>query len=371
MSGHLSNSERWFSNEISMIIIEYLGDDWASLRNTALVCKDFAALSQALIFQTLQLGTKGRLQSPPAPKKFAALLHEPQTAFLGKFVRRLDLDPYDLGRTQFPTTEFIFRNLPSLTEVRIENGRVEHFQAIGMHLGAQLRRLQITTVLLRLTVQVRMFQKMLDSLSVLKTLILNFWSVEDFSDDTTPLVLPSSLNTAVIIAPMDEYSLRAISLGLQICYPPTLHTIFVDFRKDRRGQSVLWEAIRLDTMIILDLGVGSTGEADKENALIRRIITATQGLRATKLTLRCTWSTSLVTYLAYFIANLPYPVHDVCVDFSNELPRLDSFGDWIKLDCALMSRRDLGMLDRVYFGRSATHIQPLLPRSDGAGILAI
>lgn len=131
-----------------------------------------------------------------------------------------------------------------------------------------------------------------------------------------------------------------------------------------------WQRERVDTASVPDRQYYFL-ELYIDSLSILGIITATEGLRATKLTLRCTWSPSLVTYLAYFISNLPYPVQDVCVDFSNELPQLDSFGDCIKLDCALMSRRDLGMLDRVYFGRSATYIQTLLPRSDGAGILAI
>ncbi|GAV99811.1 hypothetical protein LENED_001294 [Lentinula edodes] len=152
VSGSDINMQRRFPNEISSIVVDYLVDDPPALQNVALLCHDFAILAQSRIFEQVNLEDGSKLASGympwsrwsryqrhdyvPLMYRFNALLSNPQTGFLGKFVRRLDLDPClgplrNMERTEVDVTiSSIFQQLPALTELRINHGRGEHFGAV-------------------------------------------------------------------------------------------------------------------------------------------------------------------------------------------------------------------------------------------------
>ncbi|KAJ3782508.1 hypothetical protein GGU10DRAFT_378504 [Lentinula aff. detonsa] len=151
--------QRRFPNEISDLIVGYLVDDLPSLRNVALLCHDFANLARSHIFGQVDLkdvsnGT-GYFQSKsrssghrrddylPLMYRFAALLNHPQTAFLGRFVRRLNFDPCLGPLRNVEQAELdliissIFQQLPLLIELSVNRGRLVHLAAAQMYLSQQ------------------------------------------------------------------------------------------------------------------------------------------------------------------------------------------------------------------------------------------
>ncbi|KIK50453.1 hypothetical protein GYMLUDRAFT_460038 [Collybiopsis luxurians FD-317 M1] len=242
--------ERRFSNEIFVLIMENLAEDVVSLRNTSIVCRDLASLSQSFIFRTIDLvlpSSKG--------DRFLSLLRDPQTVSLGKLVQKLTLyapsDAQDIA-----TTSFILQNLTSLVSFRmICPHYVElYWTVIGAHLGAKLQELQLSRVMLRTRQASELFQNMLYSLKSLKYLALT--GVEILDTEWT-LFLPSSLEI-LALAYISEATFNIIGHGMKASpNPPALQTFFIDDKTcvGAAGNcEAFWKALNSDTQIILDVG---------------------------------------------------------------------------------------------------------------------
>ena len=70
-----SQNGRRFPNEVFALIIQSLSNDYTSLRNISLVCKDFSHISQPYIFRELRLLNGNRRSYPryQSLKQFAQL----------------------------------------------------------------------------------------------------------------------------------------------------------------------------------------------------------------------------------------------------------------------------------------------------------
>ncbi|KAE9397416.1 hypothetical protein BT96DRAFT_921493 [Gymnopus androsaceus JB14] len=381
----LTTHERRFPNEIFTLIIEHLHFDPSSLRNTALVCKDFAILSQQQMFRTVDL-TPAKYDTPcsyfttflVAP--FARLLRDPKTAALTRFVRTVRLEVFD--SSEMDDILFIFRSLPSVPELIYEGiPYPQYIQAIGMNMGETLEALWIAKWEVERE-DWQSFQYMLASLTVLKLLSLPRDCFED-----EPLILPSSLRTLYVGG-----NASAVKQGLGILYPPMLSTVFLGFQSkyDASGNKLL-RMLRPDTRVVLNVGDGRFCETFTPD-----MIAFTHGLRASKLTLDGSEGPFIIIFIAHFVSHLPESVCEISIDFDAGTPSavdLVSFReDWTQLDGALTKRYQLGLLKS--FGvrcTSRTHrsngqsflagdpidrtilddVQTLLPLSDAAGILKV
>ncbi|KAE9395540.1 hypothetical protein BT96DRAFT_922748, partial [Gymnopus androsaceus JB14] len=355
------HSERRFPNEIFILIVENLRLDPPSLRNAALVCKDFAILSQQQIFRIVDLSP---YDSPNSWSKTSLA-----TRFARRLVRAVRLDVIDPN--EIDDISFIFQSLPSVTEL--------HFQAIGTHMGENLEALWIE---LWDEQDWQSFRDMLASLTVLKLLALPSKCFED-----EPLILPSPLRTLYF-----RGNFSAVEQGLGISYPPMLSTVFLGFetRYDAPERRLL-RVLRSDTRIVLDVGNGWYGEN------LTPVMTAfTQGLRVSKLTLNGFGGTFIIAFIAHFVSHLPQSVCEISIDFdAGRLGAVDLVSlreDWAQLDGALTQRYQLGLLksfgvrctgrthrsDVWSFHRGSSidrtildHVRTLLPLSDAAGILMV
>ncbi|KAE9409727.1 hypothetical protein BT96DRAFT_913231 [Gymnopus androsaceus JB14] len=415
---HTISDERRFPNEVSAIIIENLGDDFRSLRKTALVCKDFVSLSQEQIFRHVFVsGTPSIGSAPdslPLTTKFLNILLNPQTTALGRFVRRLDFwpGPVTPGVWEQHSDAFllIIQNLPSLIDLRVAFGyRGEvYFRAIGEYLGSQLKELWIKDHNFNRG-DFLALRNMLSSLAVLKFLAISTSIALNF-DLPTPadgmaLILPRSLRV-IYLQGVDEYILHIVGLGMKLSRPPLLHTLFVTFSHSGDDLSPLWEGIGANTRVILDVDNGSYYRIDGTNmsddnfaAFYEAEMAAfARGIKCTQLTFYCSQLDFLIIYFAHFIPKLPATILEICIDFNAcasdgppDHPEADP-RNWTKLDGALMRRYELGLLKcltfrcttRMISGRGYSNssgptvdrmildrVRSLLPISERAGILDV
>ncbi|KAJ4489928.1 hypothetical protein J3R30DRAFT_3693352 [Lentinula aciculospora] len=420
------NLPRRIPNEISGIIIGFLVDDLSTLRNVALLCHDFASLAQSHIFRQVDLKddptsfpcsrspSHQRVGYLPLIYRFAALLDNTQTLFLGQFVRRLDVDPClgplrNVEQAELDVTiSSIFQRLPSLIELRIKRDDCKHFEAIQMYLGKQLKELWIGHMMIYDQEDYDHFQNMLTSLTVITFLAIHDWSLGHKLDiDSTPvhaLILPRSLKSACITG-TNEYTYHALALGLESPRAPVLSSFLSDFRNEVEDRSSLWKGLGAKTAIALDVGnmmywpTGSGltmwNRADPIASYLPAMISVTQGLKGPQLTLICSQLYLLIAYFAHFISILPEPVHRICIDFNagaTDGPPDRHREDWAKLDSALRNRHTLGLLEsicvrcttRIITGNGPSferglsldrtilnRVVALLHRSEEAGILEV
>ncbi|KAJ3892615.1 hypothetical protein GG344DRAFT_75757 [Lentinula edodes] len=423
------NMQRRFPNEISSIVVDYLVDDPPALQNVALICHDFASLAQSRIFERVSLEDGSKLASGympwsrwsryqrhdyvPLMYRFNALLSNPQASFLGKFVRRLDLDPC-LGplRTMEHaevdvTISSIFQQLPSLTELRINHGRCEHFGAVETYLSQQLKELWIGHTTIHDQKCFEYFQNMLTSLTALTRLTINNCSLSHAldvgSNPIRALIFPSSLKAACITG-TNERTFRALGLGLECPQAPVLSSFLSDFRNEVEDRSILWKGLGTNSSIILDVGnmmywpggLTMWNRADPITSYLPAMISVTRGIEGPNLTLCCSQFYQLIAYFAHFISVLPESVRRICIDFNagatDGPPDLHHLDGWVKLDSTLMDRHAIGLLESVCFrctkrtisgngpsfksGSSLdrtilNRVSGLLHRSDEAGMLEI
>ncbi|KAE9406261.1 hypothetical protein BT96DRAFT_1015032 [Gymnopus androsaceus JB14] len=395
--------ERRFPNEIFAIIIDSLNDDPFSLRNISVVCKDFVVFSQPYLFRHVDLTSKslaGCTEAAPPNKRrsqFVGILSNPQTSYLGRFVRRLDfpgnIENGSKGaqRDHVPDTLLILQSLPFLTEVRLEKGRFEHFDAIRKHLGGQLQKLWIRGVVLLEIVHFQDFQRLLTSLTELKFLAIDELSNSgNLALDQTALVLPSSLRE-LHITKMDGAGLWI----LEISYPPILGTLLVDFDLTSRHGPGLWRSLKPGTAVAIDVNTGLVPNWVMTNTILQVMSVFLRGFNLPYFTLCCSQSPSLAKFFRLFIRSLPYSVRDISIDFNagatdGPVDQDSSLRDWDALDQTLIQRYEGRSLNRVWFrcttrmvswdGPSSAHwhdrsildrVRKLLPQADKMGIIDV
>ncbi|KAE9395544.1 hypothetical protein BT96DRAFT_922751 [Gymnopus androsaceus JB14] len=335
--------------------------------------------------------------------RFASLLLDPQTASIGRFVKTLVFVSYDCT---IKTTASILQSgkLPSLTKVEVHNGHFDSdFHVVGMHLGGMrtLEELWLEGASIRGPKHFQSFREMLASLTALRVFgLCGSFQVNAQDSRNMPLILPPSLRTLYLTgARIHESTFRFLARGLEISYPPMLHTVFVDsFRNDNDipGPSILWSVLGLDTRVVLNVGDGKdrTSYFDPAVSIPGRLM---QGLKTSQLTFYCSQSYSLVSYLTHIISHLPDSICKIGIDFNASAPDgpLDPVSDrgaWVYLDTALTKRYELGLLKCAWvrcttrshrgegpsFVRRRTidrtildRVQTLLPLSEGVGILEV
>ncbi|KAE9397418.1 hypothetical protein BT96DRAFT_921495 [Gymnopus androsaceus JB14] len=373
----LTTDERRFPNEIFTLIIEHLRFDPSSLRNAALVCKDFAILSQQQIFRTVDL----------APAKYDTLcswlLRNPKTAALTRFVRTVRLEVFD--SSEMDDILFIFRSLPSVPELIYEGiPYPQYIQAIGTNMGETLEALWIDKCEVE-SEDWQSFRDILASFTVLKLIALPSYCFED-----EPLILPSSLRTLYLGG-----NASAVEQGLGILYPPMLSAVFLGFEETRYNASEhrLLGVLRPDTRVVLDLGDGNYGKI-----FIPAMMAFIQDLKVSQLTLEGSGG-PFISLIAHIASYLPESVREISIDFdaggfcnTAEFDLVSKREDWAQLDRALTKRYELGSLKSfgvrctsrmhrsygwLFYGGSPIdrtildHVRTLLPLSDAAGILKV
>ncbi|KIK50584.1 hypothetical protein GYMLUDRAFT_51093 [Collybiopsis luxurians FD-317 M1] len=331
-------NERRFSNEIFALIIEYFTDDIPTLKNIALVCRDFASLSQPFIFRAIDLSLNSF-----KVERFMNLLRQPQTTFLGKYVRRLDYGPEDAE-----AFISIITKLPSLVAFKIAGLRTEICRGVKDHLGEKLEELQLYWVSIHELEDFHLLQSMLASLGVLKFLSLNAIDFKHHSSQQV-LILPSSLKV-LSLRDLDQLTLDVIAQGMHISSNSrTLQTIFIDdgtCKQAGGGCDVFWKALGRHTRIVLDLGYPAISFAPAIAAGIK-------GVKSKELVISCIQHRTLAAFLAKLLPALPNFLHDFCIDFSPTQSAYASDSQnmtgWAELDTALQNRNELGLLKRVRF----------------------
>ncbi|KIK59501.1 hypothetical protein GYMLUDRAFT_44471 [Collybiopsis luxurians FD-317 M1] len=348
MSSH-TGEERRLPNEIFAVIIGQFYDDPASLRNIALVCKDFAVMSQFHIFQTVCLLNRD-LHVSKIIKQFASLLRDTkQTSFLGKFVKELDL--FTNGRffmEYHDALMFIFRNLPSLSKLRMQALDIQRLSPIFIEViktgfGSRLVELRISGISFDDSEDLKHLQGMLSSLSGLKILAMYecHTSGSDLPTESS-LILPGSL-TVASFGIIDPEIIRAIALGMSL-QSPDLHSLILDDSCESNAEiyTMIWRSLGPNTRVILNVGGGFFDIDD--------MIDCMKELRMSQIMLLCFGHKSTPTFFTRFISGLPPPVRRICIDFN--AAKLYSLGEpngWSELDAALMERHEMGLLECVSF----------------------
>ncbi|KIK59616.1 hypothetical protein GYMLUDRAFT_245284 [Collybiopsis luxurians FD-317 M1] len=384
---NFENIYRRFPNEIFTLIVDGLTDNLPALRNTSLVCKDFAALAQPWIFRIIRLEA-GQSRVPvehlPLVRQLGPFLQNPK---LVQFVERLHFSSYMQETDRNEDLAHILESMPSLIALYICFPSSRHFQAIEISpLHGALKELYIDmTDPLRPT-DWASFENMLASLTTLEVLAIH--ALNTLSEGPRKVILPRTLKIAAFINTSSGFG-RAVALGLESSYPSSLRTIFLKAHY-YESHSELWRGLDIDTQIVLD------GSPSGEKAL--------QGFRATKLICSCIQSKKLARLLCHFVHKLPDPVREIVIDMDacgrDDTLQPDEIGreqDWVELDSRLMKRHELGLLDRVCFRctkhdwsaafsfslRSANNhrkvedrtilnrVESLLPRSTSLGYLEV
>ncbi|KAJ3827561.1 hypothetical protein F5880DRAFT_1183905 [Lentinula raphanica] len=178
---------------------------------------------------------------------------------------------------------------------------------------------------------------------------------------TLPLILPSSLEKACVTG-TNERTFDALGLGMKSPQAPVLSSFLSDLRNQVEDRSQLWQGLGQRTSIVLDAGnmlcwpnsltTSSWSRFDPLTSYIPAMISVTQGIVSSELTLHCSQQYQLVSYFAHFISVLPDPVRRIRIDFNARASDgpLDRDPDsWVKLDNALMKRHALGSLESICF----------------------
>lgn len=266
-------NERQFPNEIFSLIIGKLDDDKIALRNTALVCRDFAQISRSLIFREIDLRTivvYGREQ--PRKRKedlFSELLHDPRSVHIGEFVRTL----HAVGSGDPTLLDFILENLPSLINFRIPSPTTSMFQVIQTHLGNRLIDLCIERVSFGIEPETfQPFRDMLESMECLKILtLIRLTSLSDLIPDR-PFMLPRSLET-LRLRYIRVGVWNGICSGMEVSFrPPSLKTLIIDDGDAAVVDRSFWESVGLDMQVVWEVHHNIINVADGRGKLLQRIL---------------------------------------------------------------------------------------------------
>ncbi|KIK59484.1 hypothetical protein GYMLUDRAFT_44460 [Collybiopsis luxurians FD-317 M1] len=341
--------ERRVPNEISSIVIENLADNFPALRNTALACRDFAALAQPHIFREIDLEEnychQVLFRSYPRVHRLASLL---QNSEINRYVQRLHLSSSGIPSD---VVAHILRHLTALTSLSIHDPECRLFQEIETSsVRGTLKQLHLYSPF-PCRWDFVSFKRMLLSLSDLE--VLAVCGSRRFSEPGA-FLLPSSLRMASFTK-INADLLRAIGAGLQISPLPFLHTLILDpFAAIPRGH-VDWNGLASDTQIIYKVHTDYFTDPFRQ---ARSFTFATRGIAATKLMFICLQSPWIAQPFACIISHLPGTVRELCINITAEaqdahcydrsLPRSPS-REWTEFDSALVKRHEQGLLHRVCF----------------------
>ncbi|KIK59502.1 hypothetical protein GYMLUDRAFT_74418 [Collybiopsis luxurians FD-317 M1] len=344
----MTAEERRFPNEVFALIIDYVYDDPASLRNVALVCKDFAVMSQSHIFHTVCLVKRKHISHTDLFKRFASLLSDTkQTSSVGKFVKDLDLYMIeDFSMKCQDALVSILQNLPSLNEIRLQV--LDFIEQIHTGFGPRLVELRLTGISLESLKDLEYLQSMLSSSSGLKILAMydcHTWGSDLAKESPFMIILPSSLKIASF-GSVDPELLHIIALGMSSQSPDLDYLILDDSCEfDAEIYTMIWRSVGTRTRVILYVCGGFFVEPYPDN-----MIDCTAELKTTEITLLCSEHQSTAAFFPRFISGLPPTVRRICIDFSALVhDELGGANSWSEFDAALIGRHEMGLLERVLF----------------------
>ncbi|KIK59480.1 hypothetical protein GYMLUDRAFT_44455 [Collybiopsis luxurians FD-317 M1] len=352
----LRRSERIFKrnhrrvpNEISSIIIENLADNLPSLRNLALVCKDFAAMARPQIFREIDLEPEERVAD--APVRTFSLVHRLgsllESSAINQFIRRLHLSLKGTPSDEFEVVVRILHHLTALTSLSIHGPESGLFQEIETSpVGGTLKQLHLYSPL-PCRWDFVSFKRMLLSLSRLE--VLAVCGAPKFSEPGA-LLLPGSLKIASFACiPLDV--LCAIGAGLEIAPLPSLRTLILDPLAIKQEVYIIWNGLRSDTQIIYKVHAFHSGS--QRQAKIFAF--ATRGVAVPTLTFICHQSPWLAHSFFRIIPRLPSTVREICINIVPTSQRNYALGravrpkQWTQFDSVLVKRHERGLLKRVCF----------------------
>ncbi|KIK59580.1 hypothetical protein GYMLUDRAFT_671899 [Collybiopsis luxurians FD-317 M1] len=356
---YLEEGSSRFPNEIFAIIIDNVADDHPSLRNAALVCKNFAALAQPCIFQIIRLPGNCRVDNQHFP-----MVRERRLVFKNLKIARLVQQFHftslseDDSLHELKDAASTLGSMPSLTALDILLPIDCHYRAIAAATPrGTLRFLYIDSTYNLDATGLTYFAEMLMSLAVLEVLAV---SRPHLGSETRGIVLPISLKIAAFMAISDQF-LHAFALGLELSHPPSLRTFFLSPRSSEFNQGclALLRKLHIDAEVILDGLSCLSGLALKE-------------LRAPSIVCFCRQSRNFAHLLSLFTATLPEPIHDITIDVVAQrvehVHPTDYDQAWTDLDSGLMKRHGLGLLTRVCFRYTkrdfSIHLGPFSARQE-------
>ncbi|KAF5379306.1 hypothetical protein D9757_007669 [Collybiopsis confluens] len=339
MAGHALRTRR-LPNEMFYIIIGNLGDDRdiTSLRNTSLVCHDFARTSRAQIYREINLEEDLYVASTlHAFDRFCDLLREPQTAYIGRYVQILHTGG---SIDDSSSLDFILRNLPSLKSFKIKEPTPRDFQVMQSRLGEKTASLRVEFVTLYDSESFQIFRTMIESLKGLKILTL----VNILTLNSHPkTILPRSLEVLSL-------SCMGGDLAGLIAFEATtrnlsLKTLTVRYADATYTSSLFWETFGSETMeVALDVSVPGLYFPDL--------------MRQTKVVLSCFQQREMIEFFTTMIPEVPEKLDEICIDFNPSSESIDpkfalpggrSDYLWAELDKVLAQRHRQGMLKRLCF----------------------
>ncbi|KAF5392732.1 hypothetical protein D9757_000960 [Collybiopsis confluens] len=380
-------SERIFPNELFALIVGNLMDDRSSLRNLALVCKDFAQMSQSILFRAINLdGLSIWGHSYPAGLRYQHHLKSfLRTSSILRFVQQLDVFPNKFFNAGDAAR--ILGDMTSLTAFTLISPKLGHIHAIGSSLPSTLKILCINRLD---AADVGAFASTLLLLKSLEALAMTSICVR--LTEKLDIVFPRSLKTAFFRTVSSDL-LQAIGSGLKSSPLPSLRSIVLDDIFSANSQvpavldcSRLWHGLGTDTQIVF---------------VERPFPEAAQAFRATKLIWMWRQYTELAKLLCVtHVSSLPPSVCELVIELDageisgQHLPLIPGHReDWSRLDDILVQRHRRGLLTLVCvrctrrdgffqvlgpslcskgFDRSILeHIEILLPKSKITGFLQV
>ncbi|KAJ4487718.1 hypothetical protein J3R30DRAFT_838486 [Lentinula aciculospora] len=340
-----SNHTVALPNEISALIIKNIAHDLPSLRNTALVCKDFATLAQHHIFQKIDIHLSSPddleyervIDEPSSPNgRLVGLLRDPKSMHLGNLIRC----------------------------IWIELSRVvafEHLPVILFYLPA----LEILAISRR-------------------------WPVGNFT-----ISYPSSLGP-------DFFHTNTSTKNVGSSVPEqvlNIHTLFLNLD----GIEIIYANHRMNLKLLgpctrVVLGVDGLLQYPRSLVWDFSIHSIATDLKGPQLMFTCIQDRRLPALLTHTVPNLGYSICDLCIDihacYKSATSGIDREHEWTALDAVLINRHEQGLLKRFCFRctrRSESfgfgyslqhdkdpvdrtileHIERLLPKSKDKGFLEV
>ncbi|KIK59573.1 hypothetical protein GYMLUDRAFT_44529 [Collybiopsis luxurians FD-317 M1] len=353
-----------FPNEIYALIFEHLTDNLSTLKNVSLVCRGFAVMAKPLIFRDIRLPFIWQSHDTfyPLVKRFWRLiLAHPGIA---DSVRMLEISAYEMSSKELEQLDLILAQLHRLKEIWMDGPKIHHLQTIGRSFSDTLRELHCSDVYLDSPADFEVFQAMLNSLVVLKVLVLDATISRDAE---RPLILPHSLKIASFER-VDITMLHCIGLGLAMSSnPPILRAILLELTlngnwqnwlKENPDSHIHWNTLSIsDTLVVLQVGASVEGITGPQS---QALITPIKDMRVSQVMFAFNSRITLASFLNHFIPKLSATVHDIYIDINANCMTL---GDesvlmlmetqftyaWSKLDSLLVHRYEQGLLTRIRF----------------------
>ncbi|KIK59565.1 hypothetical protein GYMLUDRAFT_85876, partial [Collybiopsis luxurians FD-317 M1] len=270
-------------------------------------------------------------------------------------IRAFEFSVYSISPEELERLDFILAHLSRLERIRVDGNdpKIYHLRTIQTSFSDTLKELQVSTITAALF---EAFQNMLNSLAVLKVLVL--FEIRPGHTER-PLILPSSLKIASFDC-MSMSILRCVVLGLAISLnPPILRVLYLELflHSERRSLEnnpkfqFFWNALRINgTQVVLKVDNLLTYPMHPSDIALEvvdlALVAFVKDMRVSRIMFDLqARSGVLVCLLTGFVLELPDTIHDICIDIDAVCQKFDTLlvpkilrKPWLELDSLLIRR---------------------------------